>query len=112
LLGICAGLFLESPLFLAALVVVSVIYMYATVPVEEAVLRGRYGSAYESYARVVPRYWPRRFVVSTPFEIRVGVHPLWLECVRAMRWIWLPIVGAAFTFLRAHTWWPRIFRGL
>jgi protein-S-isoprenylcysteine O-methyltransferase Ste14 len=112
LLGVSAALFLESPIFLAALVAVTVIYMQATVPTEEAVLHALHGQRYEAYCRLVPRYWPRDLTVDTPPIISVDVHRLWLECCRASRWMWLPILGTAFTHLRTLDWWPKIFPSL
>ena len=110
LLGLSAGLFLESPAFLAVLVVVGALYMRGTVPVEERVLRDRHAQRYEAYVSRVPRYWPRGFRVRSPAQITVDVHALWLECARASRWMWLPILGALFTHLRTLIWWPKVFR--
>ena len=110
LLGVSAGLFLESPLFLIALLVVGIIYVRATVPVEEAVLLSKHGNRYELYARRVPRYRPAGWTIRSPAAITVDVHRLWLECARASRWVWLPLLGAVFTHLRTLAWWPRIFR--
>jgi len=109
LLGVSAALFLESPVFLVAVLAVATVYMAATVPVEEGVLRTIHGEQYDAYCRRVPRYWPRELKVYSPASISVDVHRLWLECARAARWIWLPILGAAFTHLRAVGWWPKIF---
>jgi protein-S-isoprenylcysteine O-methyltransferase Ste14 len=110
LLGVSAGLFLESPLFLTALLLVQMLYMKATVPVEEAVLSAKHAERYDAYARRVPRYWPTLRALQTPAEISVNVHTLWLECARASRWVWLPIVGETLNHVRALAWWPRIFR--
>ncbi len=110
LLGVSAGLFLESPLFLAALLLVLTLYTRATVAVEEAVLRSRHNQEYDAYVRRVPRFWPTSRAFHTPAHISVNVHTLWLECARASRWIWLPIVGEALTHMRALAWWPRMFR--
>ena len=110
LLGVSAGLFLESPLFLVALLLVAMLYMNATVAVEEGVLRARHGERYDEYARRVPRYWPTFRTFRTPQQITVGAHTLWLECERASRWMWLPIVGETLNHVRAMAWWPRIFR--
>jgi protein-S-isoprenylcysteine O-methyltransferase Ste14 len=110
LLGISAGLFVESPLFLTALLLVVMLYTNATVAVEEAVLRARHGERYDEYARRVPRYWPSFRALQSPTQISVDVHRLWLECARASRWIWLPIVGETLNHVRALAWWPRIFR--
>jgi hypothetical protein len=110
LLGVSAGLFLESPLFLTALLLVVMLYMHATVPVEEAVLRAKHAQQYDAYARRVPRYWPSFRAFHAPGHISVDVHTLWLECARASRWMLLPILGETLTYLRTLAWWPRMFR--
>jgi protein-S-isoprenylcysteine O-methyltransferase Ste14 len=110
LLGISGALFIESPLLLVALAIVALIYVRTTIPVEEAVLRTRHRGQHEAYVREVPRLWPRSHVVRTPATITVDVHRLWLECLRASRWMWLPLLGAVFTYLRTFGWWPRLLR--
>jgi protein-S-isoprenylcysteine O-methyltransferase Ste14 len=110
LLGVSATLFFESPSMLVALLGVAAVYMHATVPIEEAVLRARHPDAFAAYAAVVPRWWPRRLHVRTPAEISVDVRKLWLECARASRWAWLPAVGLALRHVRALAWLPRLLR--
>ena len=109
LLGASAALFLESPVFLVAVLFVAAVYTGAIVPAEEAVLRTIHGQQYDAYCRRVPRYWPRELKVYSPAAISVDVDRLRLECARAARWIWLPILGGAVTHLRAVGWWPKIF---
>jgi protein-S-isoprenylcysteine O-methyltransferase Ste14 len=110
LIGVSAALFLESIAFGVALIVVALVYATATIPVEEGVLRARHPEAFEQYFAHVPRYWPslRRF--HTPAELHVNVHALRLECSRASRWMWIPIVSETVTFLRGLPWWPHLFR--
>ena len=112
LLGISMSLFLESPIFLLAVLAVGGVYTRGTIPVEEAVLHARHGTRYEAYCRNVPRLLPRTIAVHSPKEIAVDVHRLWLECARASRWVWLPIVGVTINHLRTLAWWPTFFRGL
>jgi protein-S-isoprenylcysteine O-methyltransferase Ste14 len=109
LIGVSAALFLESPVFVLAVIAVAIVYMRATIPIEESVLRTLHGAQYEAYCRRVRRFWPRELTVHSPSPISVDVHRLWLECARASRWIWLPILGTALTHLRALGWWPKIF---
>jgi protein-S-isoprenylcysteine O-methyltransferase Ste14 len=109
LLGISAAFFLESPLFLGAVLAVGGIYINGTIPVEETVLRSRHTPHYDAYCERVPRLVPRSFVVDSPGEISVDVHRLWLECARASRWVWLPIVGLMMNHFRALAWWPKFF---
>jgi protein-S-isoprenylcysteine O-methyltransferase Ste14 len=107
LLGVSGSLFVEGPLLLVGVLVVASMYVWGTMPVEEAVLRARHGSRYDAYARDVPRLVPRRWTVNSPREITVDVHRLWLECARASRWVWLPLLGAVTRYLRTMAWWPR-----
>jgi protein-S-isoprenylcysteine O-methyltransferase Ste14 len=112
LIGLAAGLFLESIIFELAVVVVAMTYASATVPVEEGVLRARHGEAFEAYAARVGRFWPDWSGFHTPARITVDVHSLRLECSRASRWGWIPLIGTAVTFLRGQPWWPHLFRAI
>lgn len=112
LLGISAGLFLESAAFLVATVIVMVIYQHTTVLAEEGSLRARHGADFEEYARRVPRFWPSLRAFHTPGHINVHMRSLWNECARASRWMWLPAVGDILMRLRAHAWLPTFFHRL
>ena len=108
LLGVSGALFLSSPALLVALLVVALIYVRTTIPIEEAVLRTRHGDLHEAYVQKVPLLLPRTLMVETRATITLDVHRLWLECLRASRWMWLPVLGAAITYLRSLAWWPRL----
>jgi len=112
LIGLAAGLFLESVMFELSVLVVAVAYASATVPVEEEVLRARHAEAFDTYAAGVRRFWPTWNGFQTPARIQVDVHALRLECSRASRWAWIPLIGTAVTFLRAQPWWPHLFRAI
>jgi len=112
LIGLAAGLFLESPLFEVAVLVVAMAYASATAPVEEDVLRSRHGEVFDKYAARVRRFWPTWSEFHTPPRIRVDVHSLRLECSRATRWGWIPLIGTGVTLLRAQPWWPHLFRSI
>lgn len=112
LLGLSAGLFLESPLFVIGVAAAAVAYVCTTIPVEEAVLRYRHGSKHDEYVRAVPLLLPHRISVRTPERVTVDVHRMWLECLRASRWMWLPVAGAIFGYARGLAWWPRLFSWL
>lgn len=110
LIGVSAGLFLESVMFELALAVVAVMYATATVPVEEAVLASRHPDEYKAYSERVPRFWPSWRHYNSPPKPRFDVHSLRLECARASRWCWIPLVGEVLTSLHARAWWPHLFR--
>jgi len=112
LLAVGTGLFLKSLLFALALLLVALIYMLTTVPVEEEFLRARHGEHYEAYIRRVPRYWPNSAGFYTPNQLTVDLHRLRLECARASRWVWLPMLGESLAHLRGHPWWPQMFQWL
>jgi len=109
LIGLSAGLFLQSPLFELALAVVFVIYTGSTIPIEESVLRSRYETEFEEYIQRVPRLWPAWRQFHTPPQLMVDVQALRNEAARATRWVWIPIAAQMLTFLRAEPWWPHIF---
>jgi len=109
LLAVATALFLQSLLCLMAVVIVTLIYMLTTVPVEEEFLRSRHGEDYEAYCRHVPRYWPSVQRFETPANLTIDIHRLRLECARASRWVWLPLLGVLLPYLRAQAWWPILF---
>ena len=111
LLAIAAALFLKSFVCVAAVLIVALIYMLTTVPVEEKVLLARHGESYEDYTRRVPRYWPWFRNFSTPDRLSIDIHRLRLECARASRWVWLPLLGELLPYLRGWDEWP-VFLGL
>ena len=111
LLAVATALFLQSLLCLMAVVIVTLIYMLTTVPVEEEFLRSRHGEDYEAYCRHVPRYWPSVQRFETPANLTIDIHRLRLECARASRWVWLPLLGVLLPYLRAQPWWPILFQG-
>ncbi len=109
LVAVSAGLFLKSIVFAAALAILTVLYMQGTVRVEEASLAERLGDAYREYCRRTNRFWPSfRHFQAAP-RLTVDLHSLYLECARASRWIWIPLVGEVIGALRDAPWWPRLF---
>ena len=109
LLVLSGALFLKSIVFAGALAVLATAYFMFTVPAEEEYLSARLGEPYREYCRRVNRLWPSFRHFQTPARITVDVHSLYLECARASRWIWLPLVGEIIGHLRAAPWWPRLF---
>lgn len=112
LLGVSAGLFLESPAVVIAVLVGAVIYVRTTITAEEEVLRARHGVRHELYVRMVPRLLPRTITTQVPARLTIDVHRMWLECLRASRWMWLPVAGSLVAHLRYMAWWPKVFRFL
>lgn len=110
LTAVSAGLFLKSLLFVAALVLVTVCYVLATIPAEEKKLREIHGRVYDEYCQRTPRYWPDFSLFHTADEVEVKVKGLGIELRRLRVWIWLPFLGALVTRLRLEPWWPHLFR--
>jgi protein-S-isoprenylcysteine O-methyltransferase Ste14 len=109
LLMVATGLFLKSLIFVIALLVVAIAYMLITVPVEEEYLRIRHGEEFNGYCACVPRIIPSLAGFQMPERLEVNTHTLWLECARASRWVWLPLIGLGVTYLRNQSWWPILF---
>jgi protein-S-isoprenylcysteine O-methyltransferase Ste14 len=109
LLMVAAGLLMKSLVFTAAVVAVAAVYLLTTVPVEEEYLRATHGDAFDRYCARVPRIVPSLAAFHTPERIEVNVRTLRLECARASRWIWLPVVALGVAWLRQQPAWPHWF---
>ena len=109
LLMVAAGLWLKSLVFVAALAAVAAVYMRTTVPAEEEYLRARHGRAFDRYCTRVPCIMPSLREFRTPQRVEANIHTLRLECARASRWVWLPVIGLAVSYLRNQPWWPHFF---
>jgi len=109
LLVLSGALFLKSLVFAGAMAVLATMYFTWTVPAEEEYLMARLGEPYREYRRRVNRLWPSFRHFRTDSRIAVDIHSLYLECARASRWIWLPVIGEIIGYLRAFPWWPRLF---
>jgi protein-S-isoprenylcysteine O-methyltransferase Ste14 len=112
LMALGSALFLKSPLFVAAVVLVIVLYAVGTVPTEEKALLAQHGEPYAAYLRRVPRFWPKFSLLTTPESVEVKVNGVRLEAKRLLVYIWMPIIGEVVTLLRDMAWWPHWFRPL
>ena len=100
LLVLSGALFLKSLVFAGAMAVLATMYFTWTVPAEEEYLEARLGEAYRDYRGRVNRLWPSFRHFRTAPRIGVDIHSLYLECARASRWIWLPVIGEIIGYLR------------
>lgn len=107
LLFLSGALFLKSLVFAAALALLATAYFRFTVPAEEEFLTARLGEPYRQYCQRVNRMWPSFCHFQVPARLTVDTHSLYIEAVRASRWIWLPLFGEIIAQLRAAPWWPR-----
>ena len=102
------ALFLHSLTFGALTHAAVVYYMRYTVPAEEARLQILLGSPFDDYRRRVPRYWPRWSNYCSPATIDVCTAGLAREWRRALRWLWLPVLGEVLTHVQMQPWWPNV----
>lgn len=110
LLVLSGALFLKSVLFACALALLATAYFRFTIPAEEDFLLARLGEPYRQYSRRVNRLWPSFRHFHTPSRMTVDVHSLYVECARAARWLWLPLLGELVGRVREANWWPHLFR--
>ncbi len=106
LMGLSVAVFLESLTFSAAFLLASWIYLSTTVPAEERRLQKRFGSEFSKYAREVPRFFPRLKTFRSAPVVEVRIRGLYVEGIRAARWIWLPILCELVMQLRSQPTWP------
>jgi protein-S-isoprenylcysteine O-methyltransferase Ste14 len=109
LMVLSAAVFLESVTFAAGLILATWIYLSTTVPVEERRLQERFGSEFEKYCQRVPRFFPRWSSFQSAGTIEVRVNGLVSEGVRALRWLWLPILCLLIVQFRSQPQWPHWF---
>ncbi|MBI4515940.1 MAG: isoprenylcysteine carboxylmethyltransferase family protein [Deltaproteobacteria bacterium] len=108
LMALSVGLFLHSLTMMSAIGLMVFAYTAATVPGEERYLRARFGAQYSEYAQRVARYRPRLANFHAGETIEVRIKGLRIECGRAARWMWLPVIGAIIAHLRNQPWWPQL----
>lgn len=102
--------YLKSLTFAAGAVVATLVYLAATLPMEERRLAGQFGEEYRRYAARVPRWWPRLSRLKTRHTVQVSVDGLKREVRRAARWVWIPPLCELVSLLRQEPWWPHPFR--
>jgi len=110
LLGVSGALFAQSATLAAGILLTTLVYMIGTVPAEERYLLKRLGAEYQSYLDSVPRWWPAPKLFKSPEVIEVNLIGLKIEGSRAMKWVWLPILGFVIAQLRVQAWWPHVLR--
>lgn len=98
-------LFLKSPVLAAAMLPPVVLYLFAVVPAEEAVMARRHGEGYAAYCSEVARWLPNfsRYQRGTPQD---GQHiGFYRECQR-MIW-WLGLAGGLHLLFHyaSQSWW-------
>ncbi len=106
LMAIAIAFLIQSLVFGSMLLLVSVFYLGITIPTEERLLAREYPREFQEYSARVPRLVPRFSLYESPALIEVRVVGLRAEFLRAMRWVWIPLVCNFVSHLRSQDWWP------
>lgn len=99
-------LFFNSVTLLIVTAMVATVYFRAVIPSEEAVLRSRFGEAYERYAQQTPRLLPSLRCYQAPAIVEARLVGLRREIQRLTRASVLVVGAFALCHLRALPWWP------
>jgi len=106
LMALSLGIFLQSLVFIGALIIVAWVHMALTVRAEEKVLRRIHGEAFDAYVRSTPRFLPDLRGFHSPPFIDVNVDGLRREMSRLVRWFMLAICMDLVAHFRDAPWWP------
>ena len=110
LIALSVGLFLNSAVAVAGVLLAAAAYLLWVIPLEEARLSARFGEQYRSYCAVTPRLIPSfRRAHEASSRITVELGPLLTEASRSIGWLLIPILCDVITFLRDQPWWPHPF---
>ena len=110
LLTLSIAFIIHSLTFAIGLLIATPLYLWVTVPWEEARLQKVFGNRYDEYRARVPKFIPTLSTFQSPPTIAVSMRGLWGEFRIASRWIWIPLLAEAFAHLRMESWWPDILR--
>lgn len=110
LLTLSIAFFIHSLMFAIGLLIATPLYLWVTVPWEEARLREKFDDRYDAYRQQVPKFLPNFAGFQSPSTIPVSMSGLAGEFRIAARWIWIPLLAEAFAHLRMETWWPDMLR--
>ncbi|HEY0369002.1 MAG TPA: isoprenylcysteine carboxylmethyltransferase family protein [Chthoniobacterales bacterium] len=110
--GLSAAFFLKSPLVLVLCIVALAFYLLKVIPTEEAVLRDRFGSAFDNYMAQTPRFFPRFAAYRPAGDVFVDLSAFKREARRLWGAALLPIVADLLEALRTSAYWPHLFKWL
>lgn len=106
LLTFSVGFLLQSWILIAAIGIVSLVYMTITLPREEKALLELFGEGYREYQQNVSQLIPNPWAYHSPEVIEVNIAGLRSEMKRAMRWVLIPGACHLMLHLRNQDWWP------
>lgn len=98
-------LLLKSPLLAASMVPPILLYLFAVVPVEEAVMASRHGEDYASYCRQVSRWWPNLFGYDKGEALDGQSEGFYGECYRLRWWLGMAIGFRVLFHFANASWW-------
>ena len=98
-------LLMRSPVMAAAMVPPILLYLFAVVPAEEAVMSSRHGAEYAGYYSTVSRWWPNLFGYVKGEALDSHTDGYLGECSRLGWWLALAVgLDVLFHFANA-SWW-------
>lgn len=101
-------LFLHSLTLFLAVAVLAACYAHLVIPSEEAVLRNRFGDAFDQYAARTPRLWPAPARYTAGESVTVNVSAMRRELKRLAA-VSLAIFAAFVScHWRTQSWWPQL----
>lgn len=106
LIAFSVAFFLQSLTLLVAMLVVGLIYLWITVPIEERRLRKIYGERFTAYCERVPRLLPNFALYTAPAELNIRLAGVRAEFLRMLQWSAVPIGCYFIEHLRMLPWWP------
>jgi len=106
LIALSLGMFIQSGVFMLAVVVVAWVHMALTVRAEEQVLRKIHGEAFDAYCRATPRFFPNPRRFHSPAVVEVNLSGLRREMHRVSRWLILVLCMELLSHMRELPWWP------
>lgn len=110
LMALALGIFLQSLIFIAAVVAVAWVHMALTVRAEERGLRAIHGDAFDAYCAATPGFIPNLRRFHSPATITVNMPALRREMSRLVRWFLLAVCMDSIAHLREAPWWPHFPR--
>lgn len=108
LIALSLGVFLQSLMFIACVLLVAWLHTARTIRAEEQVLREIHGAAFDAYCAHTPRLIPAPRCYETPAIVEVNVSGLRRELHRVVRWIALAMCMELISHLREAPWWPHL----
>lgn len=93
LMTLSLAVLLQSGAMILGCLTAGTLYLWTTIAAEERILLKHLGEPYAAYLKRVPRFFPSTANFETPKFIEVNLVSMAIECRRAMRWIWIPLIA-------------------